>query len=67
MTRDLRKFNPSMQLEIIELQISTVLKFKYNVMSEITELWKCIHEEDFLELHGLALKSVFRLGSTYLL
>lgn len=34
-THDLQKYNPNMQLEIIELQSSTVLKCKYKESSEI--------------------------------
>ena len=55
-----------MQLEIIELQSSTVLKCKYKEASEIIEFWKCLPEEDFLELHDVALKLVCRFGSTYI-
>ncbi|CAI6359076.1 unnamed protein product [Macrosiphum euphorbiae] len=55
-----------MQLEIIELQSSTVLKCKYKEASEIIEFWKCLPEEDFPELHDVALKLVCRFGSTYI-
>lgn len=65
-THDLQKYNPNMQLEIIELQSSTVLKCKYKESSEIIEFWKCLPEEDFPELHNVALKLVCRFGSTYI-
>jgi len=51
--------------EIIELQSSTVLKCKYKESSKIIEFWKCLPEEDFPELHNLAVKLVCRFGSTY--
>jgi hypothetical protein len=36
-TDDLQKYNPNMQLEIIELQSSIVLKCKYKELPEIIE------------------------------
>jgi len=65
-TDDLQKYNPNMQLEIIELQSSAVLKCKYKELPEIIEFWKCVSEEDFPELHSLALKLVCRFGYTYI-
>jgi hypothetical protein len=64
-THDLQKYNPNMQLEIIKLQSSTVLKCKYKESSEIIELWKCL-PEDFPELHNVAVKLVCRFGFTYI-
>jgi hypothetical protein len=55
-----------MQLEMIELQSSTVLKWKYKESSEIIEFWKCLPEEDFPELYNVAVKLVCRFGSTYI-
>jgi hypothetical protein len=55
-----------MQLEIIELQSSIVLKCKYKELPEIIEFWKYVSEEDFPELHSLALKLVCRFSSTYI-
>jgi len=55
-----------MQLEIIALQSSTVLKFKYKEPSEIIEFWKCLPKGDFPELHNVALKLVCRFGSIYI-
>uniref|UniRef100_A0A2S2NFQ3 General transcription factor II-I repeat domain-containing protein 2 n=1 Tax=Schizaphis graminum TaxID=13262 RepID=A0A2S2NFQ3_SCHGA len=43
-TDDLQKYNPNMQLEIIELQSSTVLKCKYKELPDIVEFWKCVSE-----------------------
>jgi hypothetical protein len=65
-THDLQKYNPNMQLKIIELQSSTVLKSKYKESSEIIEFWKGLPEEDFPELHNVAVKLVCRFGSIYL-
>ncbi|XP_060861848.1 general transcription factor II-I repeat domain-containing protein 2A-like [Metopolophium dirhodum] len=65
-THDLQKYNHNMQLEIIELQSPTVLKCKYKESSEIIEFWKCLPEEDFPELHSVAVKLVCRFGSTYI-
>lgn len=66
-TRDLQKYNPNMQLEIIELQISTILKCKYKKLSvdQVIGFWKCIPKKDFRELHILALKLICRFGSTH--
>lgn len=51
-----------MQLEIIELQRSTILKCKYKELSEIIEFWKCVPMEDFPEKYNLVLKLVYRFG-----